>query len=106
MAFHNNGRNLDPSLYAGTKQQSKQWIGQGKRAPIQAKSVASAGNVIEPVFSNAKGILLNDYLEKGKTITEDYDASVLDRLDRNREQSPGIAKKEVLFHDIALVHSN
>lgn len=49
--------------------------------PKKAKTVPSAGKVKASVFCGAKGILLIDYLEKGKTITGAYYASQIDKLD-------------------------
>ena len=91
-----------------TKEQSKQWVEPGSSAPKKAKVVPSAGKVLATVFWDARGIILIDYLEKGKTITGPYYAELLDRLDaavkRNR---PGLARKKVLFHqDNAPAHTS
>jgi histone-lysine N-methyltransferase SETMAR len=90
-----------------TKQQSKQWTAPGEPTPKKAKTVPSAGKVMASVFWDAKGILLIDYLEKGKTITGDYYAALLVKLKTViGEKRPGMAKKKVLFHhDNAPVHS-
>ena len=46
------------------------------------------------IFWDAKGVLLIDYLEKGKTIV-----NLLDQLDKNiREKRPGLQKKTIIFH--------
>lgn len=63
-----------------TKQQSKQWIMSGESAPKKAKTVLSAGKVMATVFWDSQGIILIDYLQKGKTITGEYYATLLDRL--------------------------
>lgn len=82
-----------------TKQQSKQWVEAGGSAPKKAKSIASAGKVMASVFWDAKGILLIDYLEKGKTITGQYYSNLLDQLDvKIREKRPGLKKKKIIFH--------
>jgi hypothetical protein len=44
----------------------------GGSTPKKAKSIASAGKVMASLFWNAKGILLIDYLEKGRVITGEY----------------------------------
>lgn len=44
----------------------------GGSAPKKAKSMASTGKVMASVFWDAKGILLIDYLEKGKTIISKF----------------------------------
>ncbi|GIY51588.1 hypothetical protein CDAR_365151 [Caerostris darwini] len=54
------------------KQQSKQWVDAGGSAPKKAKSIASARKVVASVFWDAKGILLINYIAKGKTITGEY----------------------------------
>ena len=61
-----------------SKQQSKQWVEAGSSAPKKAKVVASAGKVMATVFWDAQGVIHIDYLEKGKTITGEYYASLLD----------------------------
>ena len=46
------------------------------------------------VFWDAKGILLIDYLQKGKTINSDYYCSRLDQTDEKiREKRPGLQQK-------------
>jgi hypothetical protein len=63
-----------------TKEQSKQWVPNGESAPKKAKTVPSAGNVMETVFWDSQGIILINYLEKGRTITGASYSSLLDRL--------------------------
>lgn len=91
-----------------TKQQSRQWVGRGEPTPKKAKVIPSAGKVMASVFWDAKGILLIDYLAKGKTITGAYYASLLDQLHAAiAEKRPGLARKKVMFHhDNAPVHSS
>jgi hypothetical protein len=46
------------------------------------------------VFWDAEGVLIIDYLEKGKTITGEYYSNLLTRLDKkNREKRLGLQKK-------------
>jgi hypothetical protein len=52
------------------KQQSKQWTAKGE----------TARKVMVTAFWDSYGILLIDYLEKGKSITGVYYASLLDKL--------------------------
>lgn len=91
-----------------TKEQSKQWRFSTESAPKKAKTVLSAGKVMATVFWDAHGIILVDYLEKGKTITGPYYAMLLDRLDAAiKELRPHLQKKKILFHhDNAPAHSS
>jgi len=90
-----------------TKEQSKQWVSSGERAPKKAKVGLSANKVMATVFWDARGVIHIDYLEKGKTITGDYYSELLDRFDTDLKQKrPHLAKKKVLFHqDNARVHT-
>lgn len=91
-----------------TKAQSKQWMEAGSNAPKKAKMVLSAGKVMASVFWDAKGILLLNYLEKGKTINSQYYVSLLDQLDdKIREKQPGLRKKKIIFlQDNAPAHKS
>lgn len=82
-----------------TKEDSKQWTKRGQSAPVKAKTVPSAGKVMATVFWDAKGILLIDYLGKGKTINAEYYTALLTGLDAVlRTKRPYLNKKKVLFH--------
>lgn len=61
-----------------TKQESKQWAAKGELA--MKKAIPITGKVMATVFSNAKGILLIDYLEKGITINRKYNANRLEQF--------------------------
>ena len=75
------------------------WAGPGESAPKKAKTVPSAGKVMATMFWNSLGIILIDYIQKGKTVTGEYYASLLDRFDAiQKEKRPHLAKK-VLFYD-------
>ncbi|KAH0816471.1 hypothetical protein GEV33_006320 [Tenebrio molitor] len=91
-----------------TKQQSKQWIGAGESVPKKAKTVPSAGKVMATVFWDSRGVVLIDYLQKGKTITGAYYSSLLDKLNEAiKAKRPHLAKKKVLFHhDNAPAHTS
>ena len=54
------------------------WTGSGESAPQIAKTVPSAGKAMATIFWGLRGIILIDNLQKGKTITEEYYASLLD----------------------------
>lgn len=82
-----------------TKKQSKQWTSKGEPAPKKAKTVFSAGKVMATVFWDSRGIILIDYLQKGKTITGTYYASLLDKLMAEiAEKRPHLQRKKILFH--------
>lgn len=91
-----------------TKRQSKQWIFSNESAPKKAKTVPSAGKVMATIFWDSKGIILIDFLQKGKTITGPYYSELLDQFDKKiKETRPHLAKKKVLFHhDNAPAHSS
>lgn len=51
------------------------------------------------VYWDSDGIILDDYLEKGKTINGGYYAELLQQLsNKMKETWPHFAKKEVLLH--------
>nr|XP_033774750.1 histone-lysine N-methyltransferase SETMAR-like [Geotrypetes seraphini] len=82
-----------------SQQKSKQWTMTGENAPKKAKTVLSPEKVMATVFWDSQGIILIDYLAKGKTTTGAYYASLLDRLkDELKEKRPRLAHKKVLFH--------
>ena len=60
------------------------------------------------VFWDAHGIVCNDYLEKGQTITGAYYASLLQWLSKEiKKKRPYLKKKRILFHqDNAQVHTS
>jgi histone-lysine N-methyltransferase SETMAR len=77
-----------------SKQQSNQWTEAGCSAP-KTRPVPSAGKVMASVFWDAEGILIIDYLEKGKTITREYYSNLLTRVDKKiHEKRPGLQKKK------------
>jgi len=94
----------DPKL----KQERLQWTEAGCSAPKQVKSERSAKKVMASVFWDAKGILLIDYLEKGKTINSEYYCNLLDQLNEKiREKRPGLQHKKIIFHqDNAPAHKS
>jgi histone-lysine N-methyltransferase SETMAR len=89
-----------------TKEQSKQWVPSGESAP-KAKTVPSAGKVIATVFWDSQGIILINYLEKGRTITGASYSSLLDHMKTElQEKRPQLAHKKILFHhDNAPAHT-
>ena len=84
----------DPKL----KQERLQWTEAGCSAPKQVKSQRSAKKVMASVFWDAKGILLIDYLQKGKAINSEYYCRLLDQLDEKiRVKRLGLKKKKSFF---------
>ena len=63
------------------KEQSKQWMEAGERAPKGPKTQQSAGKVMATVFWCVKSIIHIDYLKKGKTIIAQYYSELPDRFD-------------------------
>lgn len=94
----------DPEL----RQQRAEWTEAGCSAPKQVKGSKSSKKVMASVFWDAKGILLIDYLQTGRTITGEYYCSLLDQLDEKiREKRPGLKKKKIIFHqDNAPAHKS
>jgi len=78
------------------KQLSQQWTEDGCSAPKKRSSVPSAGKVMASVFWDAEGILFNDYLEKGKTLTGEYFSNFFTRLDEKSRGKIRFTKKNHL----------
>ena len=58
------------------------------------------------IFWDSRDIILIDYLQKGKTITGEYYASLSDRFDAKlKEKNPHLAKKVLLHHENAPAHT-
>ena len=81
-----------------TKEQSKQWISLGERAPKKAKTVLSAGKFMAAVFWDSQDVIYIDYLEKDKTVTGLYYAELLVRFDSElQEKRPHLTKKTIMI---------
>jgi [histone H3]-lysine36 N-dimethyltransferase SETMAR len=91
-----------------TKEQSKQWTARGESTPKKAKTVPSAGKVMATIFWDSQGVILIDYLQKGRTITGQYYSDLLTRFDAVlKEKRPRLQRKKLLFHqDNAPAHSS
>jgi hypothetical protein len=80
------------------KRKSKQWKEADGSASKKAMSIASAGKVMASVFWDAKGILLIDYLEKGRPTIGEYYSNLFCQLDAKiRGKRPGLNKKRSSF---------
>ena len=78
-----------------TKNQSKMWTEPDESALKKAETVPSAGKVMTTIFWDSQGIILIDYLQKGKTITGQYSASLLGRFEAIlKTKRPHLAKKK------------
>ena len=89
------------------KNKSKIWTGPGESAPKKKKTVPLAGKVMATIFWDSHGIILIDYLQKGKTITGEYHASLLNRFNAIlKEKWPHLAKKVLFHHDNAPAHTS
>jgi histone-lysine N-methyltransferase SETMAR len=97
-----------PFFNPETKAQSMQWHRPGEPRPVKAKTVASAGKVIVTVFWDCEGIILVDYLEKGRTINAEYYSNLLknDLREALKEKRPGkLDSRPLLQHDNARPHT-
>jgi len=86
-----------------TKQQSLEWQHSGSPRPKKFRVQKSAGKVLASISWDQDGILLIDYLPKGRTINAEYYSSLLVQLkDILKIKRRGKVTKEVLFlHDNA-----
>ena len=81
-----------------TKEQSKEWKLRGGSRPKKFRFQKSARKVMASVFWDKEGIIMIDYLQKGKTINADYYTSLLDQLKQKlKEKRRGKLSKGVLF---------
>jgi histone-lysine N-methyltransferase SETMAR len=89
-----------------TKEKSKQWVAKGARPPKKAKMESSAGKVMLTCFWDEEGVILEEYAQKGETITKERYFDTLIKLcaalkeKRRGKLSSGI----VLLHDNAPAH--
>lgn len=60
-----------PFFMPETKKQSKQWCRKGDMPPLKAKTVNSSKKIMITVFWDCEGVILNDYLERGRTINSE-----------------------------------
>ena len=70
----------------------------GGSRPKRLKTQTSAGKVLASVFWDAQGILLIDYLEKGRTIISDYYIALLVRLKEEIAKKTSTIFFKVFFH--------
>ncbi|XKL63434.1 hypothetical protein PGB90_005798 [Kerria lacca] len=84
-----------------------EWVEKGGQPPKKCRMVFSACKNLATVFWDYRGVLLVDYLEKGRTINAAYYCDILDRLQKAiKNKRPGLLSKKVfLIHDNARPHS-
>lgn len=63
-----------------SNRQSAEWLKSHESRPKRPKVQRSAGKVMASVFWDAHGIIYIDYLQKGRTVTGEYYAELLDKL--------------------------
>ena len=81
-----------------SNQQSAEWTAACESCPKGPKMQTSAGKVLAFIFWDAQGILLIDYLEKGRTINSEYYIALLVHLKEEIAKKWPQMKKKVLFH--------
>ena len=82
-----------------SKMSSMQWKHTDSPPPKKARVTPSAGKVMATVFWDSEGIILTDFLEKGRTITGQYYSSLLVQLrEEIHKKRIGKLSKGVLFH--------
>lgn len=88
--------------------QAAEWTGPGESRPKRPKTQTSAGKVMASVFWDTKGIIMVDYLAKGKTINSEYYIKLLVRLKQEIAiKRPHMQKKKIVFHqDNAPIHKS
>lgn len=91
-----------------TKLQSKEWKHVTSPTPVKFRKIASAGKVMASVFWDSEGVLMIDYLERGKTVTGIYYAELIRKLRAViKEKRRGKLRQGVLLHqDNAPAHTS
>ena len=91
-----------------SKRQSLQWKRPEEPTPVKFRASKSAGKVLLTVFWDKRGVILTDYLEKGKTITGIYYADLMRKLRTAiLEKRRGMVRRGIfLLHDNAPAHTS
>ncbi|KAJ7341216.1 hypothetical protein JRQ81_005068 [Phrynocephalus forsythii] len=100
------GRVLGIPLRSGD-QRNEQGVETSIPPPKKAKVHKSAGKVVLSVFWDSRGVILTDYLQKGKTLNSDYYCNLLEKLhDALKQKRHGMISKGIRFlADNAPVHT-
>ncbi|XP_018406974.1 PREDICTED: histone-lysine N-methyltransferase SETMAR-like [Cyphomyrmex costatus] len=81
-----------------SNRQSAEWLESHESRPKRPEDQCSTEKVMASVFWDTHGIIFIDYLQKGKIVTEEYYAALLDKLnDEIKKKRPHMAKKNVLL---------
>uniref|UniRef100_H2ZS50 Mos1 transposase HTH domain-containing protein n=1 Tax=Latimeria chalumnae TaxID=7897 RepID=H2ZS50_LATCH len=90
-----------------TKCESMQWKHRASPPPKKFRSQPSASKVMAPIFWDAKGVLLTDYMPHKTRMTGEYYASLMWKLRQAiKEKRQGMLTKGVLLlHDNVPVHN-
>ena len=82
-----------------SKMRSKQWRHTDSPPPCKFRTMPSVGKIMASVFWDAKGILLIDYLDRGKTITALHYIEQLTQLRKAIvEKRRGKLRRGILLH--------
>ena len=81
-----------------SNRQSAEWTAAGESCPKQPKRQTSADKVLASVFCNVQGILLINYLEKGRIIKSKYYIALLVRLKEEINQKTVTNEEEKSAH--------
>ena len=82
-----------------SNRQSAEWTTAGESCPKQPKTRTSAGKVLASIFWDTQGILLIEYLEKRRTINNEYYIALLVCLKEEIAKKMATNEEEkVLFH--------
>ena len=78
----------------------------GKSITMKVKMILSSGKIMVSGFCDVHGLIFTDYLQKRKTINNEYYANLLQRLtDKIKKKWPHLEKNKMLFNqDNAPVH--
>lgn len=91
-----------------TKQQSAQWKTPSEPTPIKFKKIPSAGKILASIFWDRQGVVLCDFLPRGRTITGTYYADLLHRVrDALKQKRRGaLSRVPLLLQDNAPAHTS
>lgn len=91
-----------------SKRQSMQWKHPWSPSPRKFRVTASAGKVMASVFWDSAGVIMIDYLERGRTITGEYYSQLLIRLREaiKQKRRGKVGKGVMMLQDNAPPHTS